>query len=189
VGLPIADQVDWGAVPQVFSYRAPTPITVFIDGQQRSLKEASHWGNTGHMVSSLKLGLYEDALAIRVDLDQSDSVGRYRYLVCLYYPHGGRLVIVLDPYNTSADVANDAAGTWTWIAHVSGALYGSTERSVYAVIPLADLEGFASRETLRRSRIADFHLDWNEGGHREVFLLPGSAFPVPVDEAILREDR
>jgi len=130
----------------------PLLSTVYLEGASRSLTAAWFWEHGGHLVDVLKVAISEAALAIRVDLDDSDRFREYRYIVCLYYSTGARLVVFLDPAHSLVDVSNDSGGAWTWIGELSGAYYGATSNTASVVILLADLD--VSRQGVPYSRLA-----------------------------------
>jgi hypothetical protein len=128
-------------------------------------------------VRGVSVALFDDALVIRVDLYEDDSLGIYRYITSLIF-QGARLLVFLDPLRNSAQLSYDTGQTWEDLAQIGGCQFGEFARTVFAIVPVRLWLAYVNHATLEGSRIG-FELDYIEGRRRELFFF-GSGVSVPV---------
>ncbi|MCX6094984.1 MAG: hypothetical protein NTY63_09230 [Candidatus Bipolaricaulota bacterium] len=168
---PSADRIDWSAIQPCLKFAASPTISFYYEGD-RNLANARFWGRQGCHVRTCSAGVFDTGLAVKVELDASDRIGKYGYIVAFRLGTTS-FYAMLYPDRLLARLAMDVQGQWNEIGSVSGALIQVGDRTVSAWFPRDLFAVVFPPEKLLASSV-DFHIDYSEDGRRELFMFPGT---------------
>ena len=170
-GRPSADNVAWESLSPCLTFPAVITPGFYCNGVT-DFAEAQFWGRSGHEVHRVNVGLSDEGLAISVQLHPNDHVGSYGYIIA-FRSGSTSFYAMLTPDETRASLSLDENGRWQDIGNATGDLYQQSLSEVRAWFPAEIFREVVEPSSLIGWSI-DFHIDYREGGRRELFFFPGS---------------
>jgi hypothetical protein len=175
---PSANNVDWDLIPFSLTFVENLRPEFYCDGDE-DLSNAQFWGRQGCRVEEIGVGVSQQGLAVSVELQTGDQLGGYDYLVAFRLGTTS-FYAVLTPQTNEAHLSIDSQGRWQDIGTVTGDLYQESYSLARAWFPVELFEDVFPPEMLLASKI-DFHIDYREGRHRELFFFPGAGSATKMD--------